>query len=264
MVKQSRLRYHGTKSNGEDAMRVMAVAAAALLMGVAAVAAPVDIVNAPGRPAEMKALDAGRQPAAVLAQSMIRPGARVMDVMAGQGYYTELLARHVGPKGRVFAVEPVSYMDDPKTAAAWAAVKQRQPNVDLIVGAPGEAKMPDNLDAAFFHLTYHDLYWQSEKFKYPRTDVDAYNARLFQAMKPGGVVIIIDHHGVPGMDSRAQADKTHRIDADVVKADLTRAGFRFAGSVPILEMTGDDPQKLVFDPSLRGKTSRFYYRFVKP
>ena len=238
-----------------------------LLAGLASLliaAAPADVVTAPGRPDAMVALDAGRQPAAVLAQSLIRPGARVMDVMAGQGYYTELLARHVGPKGKVFAIEPVSYMDDPKTAAAWDALKKRQKNVELIVGAPGDTPMPGALDAAFYHLTYHDLYWQSEKFKYPRTEVDAYNARLFAALKSGGVVIIIDHHGVPGMDSRTQADKTHRIDADVVKADMARAGFRFAGSVPILEMTGDDPTKLVFDPALRGKTSRFYYRFVKP
>jgi predicted methyltransferase len=234
------------------------------LAGLLIAAAPADVVNAPGRPDAMVALDAGRQPAAVLAQSLIRPGARVMDVMAGQGYYTELLARHVGPKGKVFAIEPVSYMDDPKTAAAWDALKKRQKNVELVVGAPGDTPMPETLDAAFYHLTYHDLYWQSEKFKYPRTEVDAYNARLFAALKSGGVVIIIDHYGVPGMDSRAQADKTHRIDAEVVKADMARAGFRFAGSVPILEMAGDDPTKLVFDPSLRGKTSRFYYRFVKP
>ena len=235
-----------------------------LLAALLVAAAPADMVAAPGRPAEMMALDAGRKPADVLAHSLIRPGARVMDVMAGQGYYTELLARHVGPKGRVFAIEPVNYMEDAKTVAAWDALKQRNANVELIVGAPGEAAMPDKLDAAFYHLTYHDLYWQSEKFKYPRTDVDAYNARLFAALKPGGVVIIIDHYGVPGMDSRAQADKTHRIDADVVKADMARAGFRFAGSVPILEMASDDPTKLVFDPSLRGKTNRFYYRFVKP
>jgi predicted methyltransferase len=235
-----------------------------LLAALLVAAAPADMVAAPGRPAEMMALDAGRKPADVLAHSLIRPGARVMDVMAGQGYYTELLARHVGPKGRVFAIEPVNYMEDAKTVAAWDALKQRNANVELIVGAPGEAAMPDKLDAAFYHLTYHDLYWQSEKFKYPRTDVDAYNARLFAALKPGGVVIIIDHHGVPGMDSRAQADKTHRIDEAVVKADMARAGFRFAGSVPILEMAGDDPRVLVFDPSLRGKTSRFYYRFIKP
>ena len=241
--------------------RLMGLAGMAVLL---VAAAPADLLNAPGRPDAMVALDAGRKPAEVLAQSLIKPGARVMDVMAGQGYYTELLARHVGPKGRVIAIEPVNYMEDSKTAEAWAALQKRNRNVELVVGAPGEAAMPDKLDAAFYHLTYHDLYWQSEKFKYPRTDVDAYNARLFAALKPGGVAIIIDHYGVPGMDSRAQADKTHRIDADVVKADMTRAGFRFAGSVPILEMAGDDPAKLVFDPSLRGKTNRFYYRFVKP
>lgn len=236
---------------------------AAIAVGLVA-AAPADVVSTPGRPEAMVALDAGRKPAEVLAHSLIRSGARVMDVMAGQGYYTELLARYVGPNGKVFAIEPINYMEDPKTVAAWDTVKQRNRNVELIIGAPGEAVMPDKLDAAFFHLTYHDLYWQSEKYKYPRTDVDVYNARLFAALKPGGVVLIIDHYGVPGMDSRTQADKTHRIDADVVKADMARAGFRFAGSLPILEMTGDDPTKLVFDQSLRGKTNRFYYRFVKP
>ena len=241
--------------------RLMGLAGMAVLL---VAAAPADVLKAPGRPDAMVALDAGRKPAEVLAQSLIKPGARVMDVMAGQGYYTELLARHVGPKGRVIAIEPVNYMEDSKTAEAWAALQKRNRNVELVVGAPGEAAMPEKLDAAFYHLTYHDLYWQSEKFKYPRTDVDAYNARLFAALKPGGVAIIIDHYGVPGMDSRAQADKTHRIDAAVVMADMARAGFRFAGSVPILEMAGDDPAKLVFDPSLRGKTNRFYYRFVKP
>ena len=241
-----------------------ALMAAGNVLAAGNILAAANILAAPGRPDAMKALDDGRKPADVLAQSLIRPGARVMDVMAGQGYYSELLARHVGPKGTVFAVEPVNYMEDAKTAAGWADLKKRNANVQLIVGAPGEAAMPANLDAAFFHLTYHDLYWQSEKFKYPRTDVDAYNARLFQALKPGGVVIVIDHYGVPGMDSRVQAENTHRINAQVVRADMARAGFRFAGSVPILEVAGDDPAKLVFDPALRGKTSRFYYRFVKP
>ena len=241
--------------------RALALAGIAVML---VAAAPADVVAAPGRPAAMVEQDAGRKPAQVLAQSLIRPGARVMDVMAGQGYYSELLARHVGPKGQVFAIEPVNYMEDPKTAETWAALQKRNKNVQLVVGAPGETPIPDRLDAAFYHLTYHDLYWQSEKFKYPRTDVDAYNGRLFAALKPGGVVIIIDHYGVPGMDSRAQADKTHRIDSEVVKADMARAGFRFAGSVPILEMAGDDPKMLVFDPAVRGKTNRFYYRFVKP
>lgn len=242
----------------------MMMAGAALLAAGAVQAAGVDVLKAPGRPEAMVALDAGRMPAAVLAQSGIQPGARVMDVMAGQGYYSELLARLVGPKGKVFAIEPAPYMENAKTAEAWDAIRKRQKNVELVVGAPGEVPMPQGLDAAFYHLTYHDLYWQSEKFKYPRTDVDAYNARLFAALKQGGLVIIIDHAGVPGMDPRAQADKTHRIDPAQVKADMERAGFRFAGTVPILEGSADDARKSVFDPSVRGHTNRFYYRFVKP
>ena len=119
--------------------RALALAGIALMV---IAAAPVDVVNAPGRPEAMVALDAGRMPAQVLAQSLIRPGARVMDVMAGQGYYSELLARHVGPKGRVFAIEPVNYMEDPKIAETWAALQKRNKNVTLVVGAPGDTPMP--------------------------------------------------------------------------------------------------------------------------
>jgi predicted methyltransferase len=123
---------------------------------------------------------------------------------------------------------------------------------------------PKGLDAAFFHLTYHDLYWESEKYSFPRLDPAAFNARLFKAMNKGATVIVIDHVGVAGMDSRAQADKTHRIDPAVVKADFEKAGFKFTGESPVLRTPGDNPQTLVFDPSVRGKTDRFYYRFTKP
>ncbi len=244
-------------------MRNLMLLAALLVMTPATAKTP-DVLAAPGRPAAMVALDAGRQPLPVLAASHIKRGDHVLDVMAGQGYYSELLGRLVGPQGQVFAVEPVSYMDDADTAAGWKALEARQRNVHLLVGAPGEVTLPQGLDAAFFHLTYHDLYWESAKYKYPRTDVDAFNRKLFAAMKPRGVVIIIDHHGTPGTDPRLEADKTHRIDPAVVKADMARAGFHFIGSDTFLENSTDDPAKLVFDPAVRGKSSRFFYRFEKP
>jgi predicted methyltransferase len=244
-------------------MRKLMLLAAMLAMAPLQAKVP-DVLALPGRPAAMVALDAGRQPLPVLAASHIKRGDHVLDVMAGQGYYSELLGRLVGPKGHVTAVEPVSYMDDAKTATGWAELSKRQPNVSLLVGAPGEVTLPQGLDAAFFHLTYHDLYWESAQYKYPRTDVDAFNARLFAAMKKGGMVIIIDHHGTPGVDPRVEADKTHRIDAARVRADMARAGFKFVGSDGFLENATDDPTKLVFDPAVRGKTSRFFYRFVKP
>jgi predicted methyltransferase len=223
--------------------------------------APVDLAN---RPATATAQDAARKPVEVLAASGIKAGDTVIDVMPGAGYYSELIGRGVGPKGKVLAIEPPRFLEDPKSVEAWDALIKRQPNVVLVKSLPGDAQFPAGLDAAFFHLTYHDLYWESEKFSFPRIEPAAFNARLFKAMKKGGNVIIIDHIGVAGMAPRQQADKTHRIDPALVRADLEKAGFRFAGESAILRTSGDNPETLVFDPKVRGKTDRFYYRFTKP
>ena len=122
---------------------------------------------------------------------------------------------------------------------------------------------PKSLDFTLMHLTYHDLYWESEKFKFPRTDPAKFLAKVYAATKPGGVVAIVDHVGDPG-DPRVTADKVHRIDPGVVKADFKAAGFVLDGESPLLRMPNDDHAKLVFDPTVRGKTDRFLFRFKKP
>jgi predicted methyltransferase len=162
--------------------------------------------------------------------------------------------------------DPLAGLIDPggETRFGPVALVKRQPNVMLVKSLPGDAVFPAGLDAAFLHLTYHDLYWSSEKFKFPKMDPAAFNTRLFKAMKKGGTVIVIDHVGVAGMDPRVQADKTHRIDPALVRADFEKAGFKFAGDVPVLRTAGDNPETLVFDAAVRGKTDRFYFRFTKP
>jgi predicted methyltransferase len=246
-------------------MNLRPLLAAALLVFAApafsASAAPLDLGN---RPADAVKLDADRRPAEVLAASGIKPGDTILDVMAGSGYYSELMGRMTGPRGKVVALEPPRFLEAPKAIEAWDALIKRQPNVSLLKSLPGDAALPQGITVAMFHLTYHDLYWESEKFKFPRMDPAAFNARLFKAMKKGGTVIVIDHVGVAGMDPRAQADKTHRIDPAIVKADFEKAGFRFVDELPMLHTAGDNPETLVFDASVRGKTDRFYYRFRKP
>lgn len=235
---------------------------ALLLAGAAPVlAAPVSLAD---RPAEAVALDAGRKPQAVLDFAGFRAGDTVADIMPGAGYYAELIGRVVGPKGHVLAMEPPAFLADPKAMPAWQALMARQPNVELIRTLPGDAQFPKGLEGAFFHLTYHDFYWESAKYSYPRLEPAAVLGRLFTAMKRGGTVIVIDHVGVAGMDARAQADKTHRIDPALVRADFEKAGFRFVGASDVLKTAGDDPTKLVFDPAVRGRTDRFAYKFVKP
>ena len=221
-------------------------------------------VAAADRPAEARELDASRKPAEVLDWLGVKPGMKVADLISGTGYWAEIMAHVVGPKGRVIAYEPNQFYNDEKGAALWAGIAKRTPKVSL-VRYPFEAFAPpaNTFDAALINMSYHDLYWQSEKYKIPRTDPDAYVRALYAAMKKGGVVGVIDHVAAPG-DTRATVDKLHRIDPAVVRADFERAGFKLAGTSDLLANPADDHSKLVFDESVRGKTDRFMMKFVKP
>lgn len=222
-------------------------------------------VAGPGRPADQIALDAGRKPAEVLAFLGLKPGDVAADIMAGSGYYTEIMARAVGPKGRVIAVEPEQfYIGQPKAVAAWDALKGRARNVELTVGPFGTiAAAPASLDFTLMHLVYHDLYWESAQYKVPRVDPAAFLKSLYAATRPGGIVGVVDHVGAAG-DTRAVVDALHRIDPAVIKADFKAAGFILEAESPLLRVVGDDIAKLVFDPAVRGKTDRVVYRFRKP
>lgn len=221
-------------------------------------------VAASDRPADARALDASRKPAAVLRWLGIKSGMDVADLVSGTGYWAEIMAHIVGPKGSVTAYEPEQFYNDDKGKALWVALRQRTPNVTM-ERYPFEAFAPpaNSFDAALINLSYHDLYWQSEKYKVPRTDPHAYVRALYKAMRPGGVVGVIDHTGLPG-DTRAIVDKLHRIDPAVVRADFEKAGFRLVDSSKLLANPKDDHAMSVFDPAIRGKTDRFMFRFEKP
>lgn len=215
-----------------------------------------------GRPADAVALDASRKPVEVLDFTGLKRGMTVLDVIAGNGYYTEVMARTVGPKGKVVAYVPAPFMQG-KTKVAADAIGAREPNVTFTTDFATELGKANTYDFMMIHLNYHDFYWESEQFKIPRTDPDRVIAGLFRATKPGGIVAVIDHIG-PAGDTRAVVDKLHRIDPDTVKADFLRGGFVLDGTSDVLRMPSDDHSKNVFDPAVRGKTDRFVFRFKKP
>ena len=221
-------------------------------------------VAASDRPATQTALDAGRKPAEVLGFLGLKPGMAAADIMAGTGYYSEIMANAVGPKGKVIAFEPEQFMADPRAQKPWADLKARRANV-VLTPYPFDkfTAAPASLDFTLLHLTYHDLYWESAQYKVPRTDPAAFLAELYKATKPGGIVGVVDHVALPG-DTRATVEKLHRIDPAVVKADFKAAGFVLEGESDLLREPGDDHAKLVFGPSVRGKTDRFVFRFRKP
>lgn len=221
-------------------------------------------IAASDRPAEARALDASRKPAETLALLGHKPGMKVADIITGTGYWADIMAEVVGPKGKVTALEPEEFYADPRGKATLADLAARNPNL-TVTSYPFKAlSLPANsFDAAIIHLSYHDLYWESAQYKIPRTDPAAFVAALYKAMKPGGRLLVIDHVGLPG-DTRAIVDKVHRIDPAVVKKDLEAAGFKLTRQSDIVANPADDHTKLVFDPAVRGKTDRFAFVFTKP
>lgn len=220
-------------------------------------------VAAPDRPTTSKELDASRKPAETLALLDLKPGMQVADIITGSGYWADIMAEVVGPKGKVTAFEPEEFYADPRGRAALDDLAKRNPNI-TVTPYPFKAftLAPKSLDAAIIHLSYHDLYWESEKYKIPRTDPAAFVAALNAGMKPGGKVLVVDHVGAAG-DTRAVVDTLHRIDPAVVKADFAKAGFVLVKQSDVVANPADDHTKLVFDPAVRGKTDRFAYVFAK-
>lgn len=252
-------------------MRFTKILISALLvagMPAIAVAAPAWLdkaVSAAGRPADAVALDAGRKPAEVLAFLGLKPGMAAADIMTGSGYWAELLANAIGPKGKVTAFEPAQFYNDPEEQKVWKALTERRQDIDFVrypfeSFSAGERRF----DFVIINLNYHDLYWESAKYGIPRTDPEAFLRALFQAVKPGGTVGIIDHVAKAGGDTREVVDRLHRIDPAVVQADFERAGFRLEAKSPLLANPADDHSLLVFKPEIRGKTDRILYRFRKP
>jgi predicted methyltransferase len=244
------------------------IAVAILAMPLAAAnAAPADVaaaVSAPGRPAEAVALDAVRKPVEILRFMGLERGDRTLDLFTGTGYYAEIIGRAVGPSGSVFAWEPANFLND-ESRAEIAALRRRQPNVAVVAMPANAVALPENaFDFAMMHLNYHDAYWESARYNFPRMDPPAFLQTLYRSMKPGGTVAVIDHVANPGRGAREEAAATHRIDPATIRADFERAGFVLDGESDMLRNPADDRTKLVFDPSVRGRTDRVVYRFRRP
>ena len=221
-------------------------------------------VASPDRSPDNVKLDESRKPAEVLQFLGLRPGMRVADPFGGNFYWAEIFGRAVGPRGHVTVWQPKQFYSQ-KTYDSHLAVQAKLPNVGLRM-SPMEA--PDipagRYDLMLINLDYHDVYWQDAKRGIPRIEPDAWLKTIYDAMKPGAIVGIIDHAAAPGGDTRAVVDKLHRIDPAVVKADFKRAGFQLVASSDMLRNPSDDHSLNVFDPKIRGKTDRFVLKFRKP
>jgi predicted methyltransferase len=220
------------------------------------------IVAAIDRAPEDRALDAGRRPAELLAFARVGPGMRVADLQAGGGYTAELLARAVGPTGKVFG-QNSPFVLQRFAEKPWSARLAKPVMANVVrVDRPLDDPLPPDatgLDAVTLVLDYHDAVWQ-------KVDRARMNAAIFRALKPGGVFVVVDHSARPGTGV-ADVETFHRIEEPVVKDEVARAGFQLAGEADFLRNPADmrdwnDSPRAAGER--RGTSDRFVLKFVRP
>jgi predicted methyltransferase len=208
--------------------------------------------------------DPGRKPDGVLEFFGIEPDMTVLDMFSGGGYYTELVARVVGPEGRVVAHTNEAYAQFVGDEATERYADNRLPNVQILQAENNELSVPaEEFDAVLLVLSFHDFFYVDPENGWPKIDAPQLLAELYQSMKPGAVLGVVDHYAEAG-SPRETGSTLHRIDPELVITDLTGAGFVLDGKSELLRNADDDYSKNMADPSVRGKTDRFVFRFRKP
>ncbi len=220
------------------------------------------VVARPGRSDADVARDALDQPAALLRLAGIGPGMHVADVLAGGGYYSELAGNLVGPNGKVLLVNNAAF-------DAWSddlnarLEGHRLPNVEhLTVDLDNMNLAASSLDAVLLIKVYHDLYWVDPTGKWPKIDADGVVAQLARALKPGGVLLLVDHSAKPGTGS-AEATPIHRIDESFALKEFESHGLEKVATSDLLRRPDDPRDRITYKGEMVGKTDRFVIVFRK-
>ena len=209
------------------------------------------VIASPVRTDQDRRMDASRHPAEFLPFTQVKPGMQVLDVSTGGGYTTQLLALAVGPAGKVYAQTP-----QPGATITKRLADQPQANIAL-VARPFEDPVPDGapqLDLITIVLNYHDI-------SYLPVDRAKMDKRLFDALKPGGRLVIVDHSARAGTGI-ADGKTLHRIDEAVVLTEAKQAGFVLDAEGSFLRNPADTRTESSNDPKI--PTDKFALRFVKP
>jgi predicted methyltransferase len=208
-------------------------------------------IDSPIRTDQDRRMDEARHPVEFLQFAQVRPGMRALDVSAGAGYTSQLIALVVGPSGRLWAQAP-----NPGATLQKRLADHPQPNL-MIVARPFDDPVPPEameLDLVTLVLNYHDI-------SYLPVDRAKMNARIFAALRPGGHLVVIDHSAKAG--TGISAGRTlHRIDEEVVRREVTQAGFALEAEGAFLRNPADTRDESSNQPTV--PTDKFALRFVKP
>ena len=214
------------------------------------------------RPDDQVKLDANRKPATSVVFSEVKAGDRIADVMSGNGYFTRILSQVVGPAGHVYAYIPTEQIAhcSPQEIAGTQAIARDSSygNVTLLTGSLSDFRLPKELDLVWMSQSYHDLH---DSFLGP-ANVAVLNKAIFDALKPGGVFLVIDHVAEAGSGVR-DTQTLHRIDPVRLKNEIEAAGFVLETQSDALRNTDDDHKLAVFNPNIRGRTDQVLFRFRK-
>lgn len=214
------------------------------------------------RPEADRARDADRKPDEMLRFAKVKPGQTVIDLMAGGGYFTRVFSSAVGNSGHVYAVNAKFYLDllarNNRPAPAPLAGEAGRTNVHDVVTNESGLNVPVKADLVWTSQNYHDVHLFADA-----SAAAALNRAAFDALKPGGYYVVLDHSGTAGLNA-ADMRRLHRIDEAQVRREVLAAGFVLDSTSQALRNPADTRTAGVFDPSIRGKTDQFILRFRKP
>ena len=209
------------------------------------------VIASPLRTDQDRRTDAARHPAQFLPFTQVKPGMRALDVSAGGGYTSQIIALAVGPQGRLYAQSP-----NPGATLKRRLEEHPQANF-IVVQRPFDDPVPEearDLDLVTLVLNYHDI-------AYLPVDRARMNQRIYAALKPGGRFVVVDHAARAGTGT-ADTRTLHRIDEDVVKREVLQAGFVLEAEGEFLRNPADPRDKTSGDSPFF--TDKFALRFVKP
>jgi len=214
------------------------------------------IVGSADRSDADRLTDQRRQPAKMLLFTGVKAGMKVLDMGAGAGYSTELVARAVGPGGSVYAQESAAVMERVKDKFDIRAQQPAMKNVVHVIRNYDDPVPPEagGLDLITFFFAYHDV-------TYMPVDRAEMNKKMFAALKPGGFLVIADHSARPG-DGITVAKTLHRIEESTLRQEIEAAGFKLATEADFLHHPEDPRDAAVFRPQI--PVDEFVLKYQKP
>jgi len=211
-----------------------------------------------------RVLDERRQTARLLRFFRIEPDMTVADLYAGSGYWTEAVSLVVGPRGRVLSHNSRASQERAGEDLEGRFAGGRLPNVERLLASDEKLSLPaGSLDVVLLLNAYHEAYHTERSAPWAPLDGPMLLATIHQALKPGGVLGVVDQLADPAMPA-ASAAFLGRIDASRLQADIEAAGFVLESRSDMLRNPGDDRRVSVFEPGVSESADRLVLRFRKP